>query len=94
MKIHPPTDKIYEDEYSENIFLDTLIHQKQEIDVYLLGGVRLNGHIIGHDEFSLVIFNVKEGCEQLIYKHSILSVQISSKKDQNLFNKKNHWERN
>jgi len=86
MKIPLPTHNKYEDEHSENIFLDTLIGKNQQIDVFLLGGVKLTGHIIGHDDFSLVILKDRKE-EQLIYKHSILSIQISHKEETNFYKK-------
>ena len=63
-------NKFYDDEFSENIFLD-LLHKKN-VNVFLLGGVKLVGEFCGHDSRSILL--KKEGLDQIVYKTSICSI--------------------
>jgi RNA chaperone Hfq len=67
------------DEYSETIFLDSL-HNKN-VNVFLLGGVKLVGEFYGHDNVS--IFLKKDNSEQLVYKRAISSISQVNTRNQN-----------
>ena len=54
-------------------FLNTLRKAKSAVTVYLVKGVKLQGVITSFDAFSLLLR--REGEMQLIYKHSISTIQ-------------------
>ncbi len=49
------TKDIYETEPNENIFLDTLIAQEKEIQLFLLGGIKLTGKVVGSDDITIMV---------------------------------------
>jgi len=70
---------LYEnEEHDEKIFLDYLAIHETPIQIFLIGGIRLNGNLIGSDEYSIIISTEKNGT-QMIYKHSIATICINFK---------------
>lgn len=63
----------YEDEHSEQIFLDSLQNKGQLVIIYLINGVKMVGFILGSDEFT-VLFSTKSGGTQMLYKDAITTV--------------------
>ncbi len=55
----------------QDVFLNQLRKEKIPVVIYLLNGVRLKGIIKGFDNFAIMI---KEGGQQLIYKHAISTI--------------------
>jgi RNA chaperone Hfq len=62
-------DKHY-DEFSENIFLDTLYGKS--VNVFILGGVKLDGEFCGHDNVSICL--KRDNSELMVYKMAISSI--------------------
>jgi host factor-I protein len=58
-------------------FLNALRKEKTAVAVYLVKGVKLHGVITSFDAFSLLLR--REGEMQLIYKHSISTIQPRAK---------------
>ena len=56
----------------QDAFLNHLREKGVQISIYLVNGVRLNGYLIEHDRFSLLL--MQEGKLQLIYKSAISTV--------------------
>jgi len=61
------------EEHSERIFLDCLAANQSPITIFLIGGIRLEGNLMGSDEFTILISTQNKG-EQMIYKHSIATI--------------------
>lgn len=66
-------EKLYEDEHSEQIFIDTLVANKDLVQLFLLGGVRILGNIVGSDDFTIAI-NTRNSGVQLVYKNAITTI--------------------
>lgn len=62
---------IYNDVISEEIFLDSLINKN--INVFLIGGIKLTGELIGHDTHSILME------KQLVYKSAIATISPENK---------------
>lgn len=67
-------------EHSEEIFIDCLVARNAAVSVYLLSGTRLTGHLVGADEFSILISKDSHP-DHLVYKHSIASICPDFKKE-------------
>lgn len=72
--------EIPNEEHSELIFLDCLAAKKVPVLIFLMGGIRLQGNLVGSDEFSILISTENNG-EQMIYKHAIATVCIDFKRE-------------
>jgi host factor-I protein len=59
----------------QTAFLDNISTRQVPVSVFLLNGVRLQGVVISHDDFTLQI--VYQGQAQSIYKHAIASISPS-----------------
>lgn len=70
-------DKFYDEEFSENIFLDSL-HNKI-VNIFLLSGIKLDGEFCGHDNTS--IFLKKGKLDQIVYKNAISTISKSNQKN-------------
>lgn len=70
-------DKFYDEEFSENIFLDTL-HNKI-VNIFLLSGIKLDGEFCGHDNTSILLKKGK--LDQIIYKNAISSISKTNQKN-------------
>lgn len=68
----------------QNIYINNLIKNEIYVRIYLISGVRLTGTIINYDKFSLFLINKdKQIYPQLIYKHSVTSIEIDDKAIEN-----------
>ena len=59
----------------QTAFLDNISTNQVPVSVFLLNGVRLQGIVISHDDFTLQI--IHQGQAQTIYKHAIASIAPS-----------------
>lgn len=59
----------------QDLFLAAAAREHERMTVFLVNGVMLQGTVIGFDQFSLVL--ERDGQIQLIYKHSISTLQPS-----------------
>jgi host factor-I protein len=57
----------------QDSFLSTAAHERENLTVFLVNGVMLQGAVIVHDQFSLLL--ERSGQSQLIYKHAISTIQ-------------------
>ncbi|MBI4687825.1 MAG: RNA chaperone Hfq [Nitrospirae bacterium] len=55
----------------QDVFLNSLRKEKIPVTVFLINGARLKGVIKGFDNFVVLL---KEGPQQLIYKHAISTI--------------------
>lgn len=62
----------------QELFLNQLSESKVSVSIYLLNGIKLQGHIEAFDENVLVLSGTTP---QLIYKHSISTIVPSQKID-------------
>lgn len=53
-------------------FLMEYKHQKKLVTVFLLNGVPIKGHIIGFDQFTILIGDERK--QSIIYKHAISTI--------------------
>ena len=60
----------------QDVFLNTLRKEKVPVTVFLVSGVKLQGHISGFDNFCLVLRRPPQ--VQLVYKHAIATVVPAS----------------
>jgi RNA chaperone Hfq len=61
----------------EELFLKTLINEREYISVYLTNGIHLKGYLLAFDAMTLVLtpcLGATHNC-QLVYKNSIGTVQ-------------------
>jgi host factor-I protein len=63
----------------QDLFLNFLRKEKIPVSIFLVNGTRLKGTIKGFDNFVVLL---KQGNQQLIYKHAIST--ISPDKDVNM----------
>lgn len=74
----------YANNMLQNFYISNLIKNEIYVRIYLISGVRLTGTIINYDKFSLFLINKdKQIYPQLIYKHSITSIEIDDKAIEN-----------
>ena len=57
----------------QDAFLSAAAHEKQQMTIFLVNGVMLQGRVTAHDQFSL--FLERAGQAQLVYKHAISTIQ-------------------
>jgi len=60
----------------QDTFLNTVRKEKISVTVFLANGVKLQGYIVGFDNFSIAL--KRDGQLQLAYKHSISTILPSS----------------
>lgn len=75
MVFNNTSDKIYDDIISEEIFLDSLINKN--INIFLIGGIKLTGELIGYDTHS--IFTEHDKSKQMVYKSAIATISPENK---------------
>ncbi|MDW0271402.1 MAG: RNA chaperone Hfq [Nitrososphaeraceae archaeon] len=68
--------EIYDTEHSEQIFIDNFINKQDTVQIFLLGGMRIVGTIIGSDDYTILLKRLKTTTLQMIYKTSITTIQI------------------
>jgi host factor-I protein len=52
-------------------FLNTLRKERMPVSIYLVNGIKLQGHIDSFDQFVLVLKNT---VNQMVYKHAISTI--------------------
>jgi host factor-I protein len=57
----------------QDVFLAAAAREQQQMTLFLVNGVMLQGHVAGFDQFSLLL--EKDGQTQLVYKHAISTLQ-------------------
>lgn len=79
MPQRPPADLTFSTEPSrgraslQDIFLHAAAREKADMTLFLVNGVMLQGHVLGFDQFSVVL--ERDGQVQLVYKHAISTLQ-------------------
>lgn len=61
----------------QDAFLNKVRKENIGITIYLINGYQLKGHVMGFDNYTVVL--ACDGIQQLIYKHAISTI-IPSKK--------------
>ena len=56
----------------QDVFLNHVRKNKQQITVFLISGVKLQGVITWFDNFSILLR--RDGTSQLVYKHAISTI--------------------
>jgi host factor-I protein len=57
----------------QDAFLIAAAREGQEVTMFLVNGVMLQGHVTSHDQFSLLL--ERGGVVQLVYKHAVSTIQ-------------------
>jgi len=57
----------------QDSFLSAAAREQQEMTMFLMNGVMLQGHVSAHDQFSMLL--ERSGQVQLVYKHAISTIQ-------------------
>jgi host factor-I protein len=57
----------------QDVFLSAAAREQQQMVVFLVNGVMLQGVVAAHDQFSLLL--EREGQAQLVYKHAVSTLQ-------------------
>ena len=68
--------EVYDTEHSEQIFIDNFINKNNVVQIFLLGGMRIVGTIVGSDDYTILVKRHKEGCLQMIYKTAITTISL------------------
>ena len=64
----------------QNTALNWLKETKQTVSVFLVSGIKLEGIISGHDQYSMALTDAS-GNQQLIYKAKISTITIAGSSD-------------
>jgi host factor-I protein len=59
-------------ENMQGVFLDALKRMQQGISIYLVNGIKLNGRVFAHDQYSILLEDEKT--LQLVYKQAISTI--------------------
>ena len=65
--------------------LNEVRKKKISVTIFLMNGYQLTGHVIGFDNFTVILKN--EGKEQMVYKHAISTI-IPKETIKDIFNEK------
>ena len=57
----------------QDVFLGAAAREKASMTLFLINGVMLQGHVLGFDQFCVVL--ERDGQLQLVYKHAISTLQ-------------------
>jgi host factor-I protein len=57
----------------QDVFLSAASREKASMTLFLINGVMLQGHVLGFDQFCVVL--ERDGQLQLVYKHAISTLQ-------------------
>ena len=57
----------------QDVFLTAAARERQQMVVFLVNGVMLQGEVAAHDQFSLLL--ERGGQAQLVYKHAVSTLQ-------------------
>lgn len=82
----PRTFKTLEQAFSlgngQNSALNLLRDTKQTVSVFLISGIKLEGVISAHDQYSMALTDAN-GNQQLIYKAKISTITVAGARDKN-----------
>jgi RNA chaperone Hfq len=79
--MNPNADKeIYDTEHSEQIFIDNFINKNNTVQIFLLGGMRIVGTIIGSDDYTVLLKRHNTTLLQMIYKTAITTISLFEEK--------------
>ncbi|WP_114393011.1 RNA chaperone Hfq [Oleisolibacter albus] len=53
-------------------FLDHLLNQQVDLVLFLASGVKLQGQVVGHDQYCILLEH--RGVQQLVYKHALSTI--------------------
>lgn len=56
----------------QDVFLDVLRKEKVAVSIYLVNGIKLQGHVESFDSFVIVLAH--HDANQLVYKHAISTI--------------------
>lgn len=57
-------------------YIQKCLNSKKPVNVYLVNGIKLQGQILAHDAFTLLIKGKTDESEpQLVYKHACSTIQ-------------------
>ena len=59
-------------------FIQKIIEDNKSVNVFLVNGIKLQGVIQDQDVLTLVVGGNKGNSSQLVYKHAISTIQITS----------------
>lgn len=62
----------------QQVFIQKIIDESRSVNVFLVNGIKLQGVISDQDELTLVVGGNKGNSSQLVYKHAISTVQVTS----------------
>lgn len=65
--------KVNDTENVENEFLNAIKSQKQNVQIYLIGGIKMIGAVKSFDDYTILLSTSTYGL-QLLYKHSITTI--------------------
>ena len=65
----PPEEKTLQD-----VFLQLVLDQKIAITIFLVNGVKMQGIILGFDNYSLLLDRNSQA--QMLYKHAIATIML------------------
>lgn len=66
------TEMVEKNQNLQDVFLNNVRKQKVAVTVFLVNGVKLQGHITWFDNFSLLL--KRDTHIQLVYKHAISTI--------------------
>ena len=69
----PPATEAPSKPRLQDAFLSAAEQEQQSVTMFLVNGVMLEGHVLQHDQFSLLLERDRK--VQLVYKHSISTIQ-------------------
>ncbi len=72
--------EIYDTEHSEQIFIDNFINNNNVVQIFLLGGMRIIGSIVGSDDYTILVKRHKTNNLQMIYKTAITTISLFEEK--------------
>ena len=58
-------------------FIQKIVDDKKHVNVFLINGVKLQGLIEGHDNYTIVVSGNKGNSAQLVFKHAISTIQLN-----------------
>jgi RNA chaperone Hfq len=75
-------------------FIDRLVIDKSAVDIYISSGLKFNGYIGSHDDYSIILNRTDHYGKtktQLIFKNMISTIQISNQNHPQYRNHKNDF---
>ena len=65
----------------QNDYIKRVAEAKQQVNIFLMNGIKLQGNIEGFDNFTLLVSGTNGHAPQLVYKHAISTVQVQISKN-------------